>query len=215
MPVRAKLLMAALTAALALAMIGGTADALRSLEVGTSTRLTLAGRFTFAVGEIRIICNLTFDKTLNRAIAKTAAAKVGQVTNLSIEACRAEGGGAERPVWRFLGLGVGTLWELNYKSFEGTLPTGISGLTFELRNVQMLLQTSIFGVAVGCLYEGTIGLKSAVAARVIGRQRTTEERPETIEIGLRTDLTGLGACPRRIRLSMSLEPTQRTTITLV
>jgi hypothetical protein len=215
MHIRTKLLMAVITAALAMTMFATAASALRSLEVGTSTRLVLTGRVTFTGGEIRVICNTTFEKTLNRAIAKTVGAKVGQVTRVAVEACRAEGGGAERPVIRILNEGVGRLWEINYKSFEGNLPNEISGITYELRNTQVLLQISIFGVAAGCLYEGTVGVHSVIAGRVIGRLTTTSERPETVEVGLRTDLTGFGACPRRGRFTASVEPTVRTTVTLV
>ena len=123
-----KLVFSTLIAALLIAAAGGTATALRSIELGrgrATIALRLDGRLrliTFG-GLIRITCTVELTGVVNNVFAKREGAEIGRIREGEVIG-RCEGG--EARVRRE------TLpWVKSYRSFNGTLPniTGIVAST--------------------------------------------------------------------------------------
>jgi hypothetical protein len=211
MHTQTKLLMATLTAALALSIGVTTANALRSLGI-SETRLSLTGRVTFTASLGELICSLTFEKTVSAAIPKRPGTDMGKITNITTRECRLGGGFSSLQGFTILNLARAELWRLSYTTFLGTLPE-ISGVQIQIRNPQLLLAfTDIFTQRYGCLYEGNTEILEAIERRVIGRLRDVERQNV---MTLRTDLRLGGTCPATLTFRLELTPVRAPTISLL
>jgi hypothetical protein len=85
MTIRFKVLMAAMTAVLALSFAVGTANALRSLSISGPTTLTLNGQLTFTSSAGSVECNATITKTVSRTIPKIDHILIGKITRVDVE----------------------------------------------------------------------------------------------------------------------------------
>jgi hypothetical protein len=217
--IRIRIILTALSAALALSLAAGTASALRSLSLspaGPGTTLTLNGPISFegnGLGEI--ICNVTMAKTVSSSIPKVENTLIGRVTDVRIaepRTCRVSGGITAILRIVILGTAAENLWRLFYKAILGTLPS-ITGAQIKLEATQVLLEFSAFLIGlVRCLYEGAIEALARVRNGVI-------ERLTTIEGANRTRLhpaeLNSGNCPGEGKFKASLTPLQQTRLTLL
>ena len=208
----AKLLMTVLTALLLLTLGAGTSFALRSLSLEGERLLTLTGRVTAQSEAATITCNVTIEKTVSRTFPKVIGILIGKVTGYRVANCRSETVIINRITP--LGLAVEELWRIFYKEYLGILPR-ITGILFEWRHVQKLIEFTVIGIPIGCLYEGTVNMLANVREGFIERLRTLDEQPALIEKNLVLDLTSSGLCPRRIRLRYELTPGQNTRVLLL
>jgi hypothetical protein len=180
MKIRSKLLLAALTAVVALSLGAGTAAALRSIE-SSATAVAASGRaITFAGGGSRVVCEVTLSLTLStRSISKVRGSRVGNTkATVNERACT---GGRARP------LNTAEGWVTNYFSFAGTLPN-ITSIRLELVGTAFLV--SAFGGFGECLFRG-----NAQGTTGGGTNRITEIRADsTIQLPLSRNLNGL-FCP--------------------
>ncbi|HYV17043.1 MAG TPA: hypothetical protein VE972_13605 [Conexibacter sp.] len=215
---RITLLTAALTAALALSFGAGAAAALRSLSLTGETMLTLNSKaFTFRSSFSEIICEVTMVKTLVRAIPKVEGTTIGAVTEVrfNIPSCRIRGTGVERVnSIQVLRVGVAENWRLFYKSILGTLPR-ITGAIVNIANSHILLDLTVFGGNVRCLYDGEIAVLARldatgriVSLESIGRERLEKERESNGLCSQRGNLLATG-------IEGQLREQSRTTITLM
>lgn len=202
---RTKLLWTALIAALALSIGAGMAQANRSLSLVGELTQTLTGRVTFS-STVDIVCDVTFTKTLSRLIPKIEGTLMGRITAIRTANCTDE-------VRILIGASEnGNLWRLFYKAFLGTLPNP-TGYQIQIQNTQVLILTIILFIRVACLYEGSVeGLARVETRGNIERLRSTNERPETVEVSLLTRLEG--PCPARGRFLADLRPTRAFSIRL-
>lgn len=176
MHTRTKLVLAALTAALAMGLVSGTAAALRSLSIEGPTTLTLNARaISFKAGEVEVICETTLVKTVSRQIPKTEGVLIGRITEVIVNVPTCSGGLGVTRVRNvtILGTAEATGWRLFYKSIGGTLPR-IREATIRIENSQTLFEVeTIFG-NVNCLYRGFIEGSAAVneTTGVVGKLRS-------------------------------------------
>ncbi|HYV17044.1 MAG TPA: hypothetical protein VE972_13610 [Conexibacter sp.] len=215
---RTKLVFAALVAVLALSFGAGTAAALRSLSLSGETTLTLTSRaLTFKSAFVEVICEVTMVKTLSRTIPKISGILAGAVTDvrIAIPRCRVRGLGAEAVNnISVLRVGVAENWRLFYKSILGTLPR-ITGAIVNIANSHTLIDVTVFGGNVRCLYDGEIeGLASldatgkVVSLVSIGRERLEKERESNGACSQRGSFIATGAEGQLVERS-------NTTITLI
>jgi hypothetical protein len=180
MHIRVKLLLTALTAALALSIGTGTAVALRSLSATQETTLRLASRaLTFRSSFVEAICEVTLLKTLSRSIPKLENILMGGVTGVRIpvERCRVSGFGAESVLEvEALRIETGEEWRVTYQSYLGTLPRFI-GVKFRIKKLHIKIGISIFGSRVACLYDGEIETLASVneSGRLVSLESTRGE----------------------------------------
>jgi hypothetical protein len=162
-----KLLLAGLIAALTLSIVSAVASALRSIEIGGRRELReTARRITFEGGGVSVLCEVTLEKTLNAAIAKTQNAQIGNV-EMTVGNCE---GGTLRA------LNTASGWPLRYKSFTGTLPR-IGSVREIIEGIAALIEA--FGGLAKCLYRGNEEITTGPNDRV------TELRfDETVMISL-------------------------------
>jgi hypothetical protein len=144
-----KLVLAVLSATILLSITAGSAVALRSISV-SSTSIVTQGSETFAGSNgINIICALTLTGTLNRSIPKTRGATIGGITRVDPvgtgrRPCRTNVLVAAEIV------AVLTLpWTLVYNSILGTLPR-ITGALVTAQRFRLLIEVA----GQRCLYEG-------------------------------------------------------------
>jgi len=192
-----KLVLLALTAMLVLAMGVGTASALRSISVNISRDRATSSALVFASPEIEgfaITCEVSLEiEEVGGAIAKRRSAKIGNVIGARVASERCRGGEA-----RALEPTRAAPWEIQYESFEGTLPF-VRLITVSLHGTGFL--TSLLGSR--CLFGGTANGSMPVSLAEVEREREGREREirsitalSTPAVPLVRDLRGLIACPR-------------------
>lgn len=157
-----KIIFAALAATFLLALVAGTASALRSISVNNTRTESKSRALTFkAVREsFGVVCEVTFLRTLSAAFPKTIPILTGSTIGVRIENCRDTVFGAAATVsviesgGRRCGL-RGELcpvaWRLFYQGFVGTLPR-ITGTKFDEERTNFLIEDAIANKA--CEYEG-------------------------------------------------------------
>ncbi|MGN6189500.1 MAG: hypothetical protein ACTHOE_11410 [Conexibacter sp.] len=210
----ARLVFAALAAALLLAAGVSTATA-RNFSLSSQTfRATFAElRFT-AEGGISITCRVTMEGSYHsRTIAKVREALVGSVTAVSVaHPCNGGEGFAFNGVERT----PNTLpWHLQYDSFEGTLPSSISGITQILSRFRFLIQVPFvcaasYGVETDRMFTkiSMVGGVAQEVSPIAGRNTTTRS------------VTLSGICPNSGTMTgggaiTALNSTARITVTLI
>jgi hypothetical protein len=175
---RSRLLLTALTAALALAAAISTASA-RRLEISNTGIRAVFAELTFAntaAGEgIEAICPVTLEGSFHsRTISKVTGQLIGFITR-AIEGTCVGTGGAEA----FGILQASLPWHIRYDSFEGALPniaavrTQFIGLSFGLRIL-----------AVECLYKSEKAKPAYARFRFAAGESTGLRFDETREVGL-------------------------------
>lgn len=174
---RSKLLLAALTAALLLAVTVGTASANRLAYSETGYRIAFAPlSFVPSFGST-VRCPVTLAGSLHsRTVTKTAGLLIGYVNSVTVGTCEA---GAARANTETLP------WHQQYSSFAGTLPN-MTAVTYIIIIV-FEVQGEIFGLRVTCRYTGRG--QAAISNRE-SRGVITELRPGTESISSET-----GGCP--------------------
>jgi len=175
MHTRSKLLVAALTAALLLALGASTASASRSFSVVGGGRAILAiangergsTRLTFAGESGRlVISDVTLHGSLHSLIAKTRGALAGVINAIRTANCRTEG--AFGVTCHASGL---PNFHIRLESFTGTLPR-ISTITLTIEAAfQILFAPDEEGGHPECLYRGNI---SATGGRNSGESVVIE-----------------------------------------
>ena len=193
-----KLLLAALTAALTLAVGVGSASASRGLEVGSPGTITNTGRLTFSdgFGFFRVRCDVTMTLTLHRSIPKVERTLAGYVRDARVANC--EGG-------TVVVLTETTPWHIKYLSFTGTLPS--------ITSVRLALESQ-FLLTIGserCLYIGGVGTTVQEGVRIRGiRSDERELVPLHEEAPLNTAF-----CPGSGRMAGTLNSTPVVTLRLI
>jgi hypothetical protein len=134
---RTKLLVGA-TAAAVMALAAGTAAARNySLNHGRSWNIIWHPvRVLTIEGTTLAECDLTLEGSFhNTTMAKVRGTLMGQVVRASVSGCRI--GGATV-------LGEAFPWHIQYRSFEGTLPS-ITGISFNIVGLRMRIREATFG----------------------------------------------------------------------
>jgi hypothetical protein len=151
MRTRAKLLLSAVVAALALSAVVSTAQARRFELSNQFFRIVWSGpnKLTFEPGRLVVACEVTLEGSFHsRTLSKVSGQLVGYVTFARIRRPCVGGNawtldGVERP--------VNTLpWHIRYDSFQGVLPS-ITGISFQVINASFLLEIP----PMACLYAST------------------------------------------------------------
>jgi hypothetical protein len=211
MTMRFRVLMAAMTAALALSFAVGTASALRSLSISGSTTLTLNSRLTFASEAVQVICNATVTTTVSRVIPKIEHILIGKVTRVEFSRTLPEAN-CRSSVSRLSNLQVIGLEReerarILKSSILGTLPN-ITGVLFYVDGVQASFTTDTEG---RCGYEapepGVAVLAEVEARGNIGNLRFERYTAVRIEGGI--------FCPRTGEFVGTLIPLQTTNVRLI
>jgi hypothetical protein len=192
MRTRSKLLFAALTSALVLAAVVGSASANRLSQNEQGFRVTYSPlTFTPSFGTAAR-CRVTLEGSFHsRTISKVAGALIGFVSRASVGPC--ESGNAR--------VNLETLpWHIQYATFEGTLPA-IASITQNLIRPSFTIQGEIFGLRVNCRYttpsQGGINTREsrgAITSQNPDGTVTTSETggcPTGTQSGIGT-VTGLG-----------------------
>jgi hypothetical protein len=155
MHTRSKLLLAALTAALALTLGVSTANASRSFSSINNTLLTyVSPALTFqGSGGNRHICAVTLTASLHSIARKSIGELVGFVNGGRAERCRNNLGSRAAAIPL---VSHARPWHITYNSFRGTLPR-ITEILVTINDARFLLEleTIFFGIQ-RCLYEGDI-----------------------------------------------------------
>lgn len=192
MRTRSKLLFAALTSALVLAAVVGSASANRLSQTEQGFRVTYSPlTFTPSFGTAAR-CRVTLEGTFHaRTIVKTAGALIGFVTRASVGPCES---GTARVNAESLP------WHITYGGFEGTLPN-ITSISQNLIRPSFTIQGEIFGLRVNCRYTtpsqrgiNTRESRGAVTSQSPGSESTSSETegcPSGRQGGTGT-VTGLG-----------------------
>ena len=198
-----RLLLAALTAALAITLGAGGASALRSISLNPagnnvearSTALT----FTEGGGGFSLICEVTLTINLNSAISKTAGSIVGNVIAAVFRNCR---GGT----FIVLAPEARNPWPIKFQNFTGTLPN-ITEVTLTIENTGFLVEA--FFRTARCLYGGTI--EGRTRNNPVNEIKAEEGR----SVPLITDLNGGVACSRTLLLKGIFRLGAPQTMTLI
>jgi hypothetical protein len=173
---RSKLLLVALTAALALGALVGTTSATRfSTRVQQSVRATWSS-FIFNTALGSITCAVTLEGSFHsRTFSKVAEALIGYVTNAQLNTCNGTAS--------FLTEGLP--WLVRYESFEGTLP-GITAL--KVRVVMMRWQVVQAGLT--CQYQSS----PTSPVRAIIHTGSVSGRMENIQLNESAVIGTTGMC---------------------
>ncbi len=206
MRILARLTIATAVLATSLALLAASASANRSLSAspGGAIRATSEGKLTFdEPGEgFGLACNLTFNGTLERVVAKRAGAHVASLTEGRTNECRdtvfASSGSAVVLVE------ARSPFDVVYSSFLGTLPR-ISGIVVRA-DMRFLLTTAIGS----CLFsteararETTTVIDSVAETGSVTRGHFVTERSRLL-----TRLSGTCPAAGALAGSFSLTPTQ-------
>jgi hypothetical protein len=180
---KTKGLLVALAAMLVLALGASSAWASRGVELSVATGELGSVRadsraltFTDTGGTAEIICEVNRTLRLERTIAKSVGARVGQVTRVDIRNCR---GGSVRV--------LNLPWTVSYVSFAGTLPN-ITSVRLELRGAAFLI-SAFFGIA-ECLYRGN------AQGTTVGNPVSEIRADESIVTPLFDESLSSVSCPR-------------------
>ena len=168
MHTRSKLLLAALTSALLLAALVGSASANRLAQNEANFRVTYSPLSFIPSFGSTVRCPVTLEGSFHsRTITKTAGSLVGYVNRAIVGTCEA---GRAR-------VNSETLpWHIQYASFTGTLPN-ITAINQNLIRPSFEVQGEIFGLRVTCRY--TTPSQAGVNNRETGRGVVTSQRPGT------------------------------------
>lgn len=173
-------LLAMLVTAIALAAMGGAANASRSIDASSLTWNERSSAISFEAGGITVRCAATLTLTLhNRPIPKTLRALIG-FGEIRVGGC--EGGTARVPPLTY---------HVQYGGFIGVLPN-ITAIVKIFLRLEILLGLGFFG---DCLYEGDLALQTAPGTEVT-TMRIDESRP----FGFVRRLAGI-ACPSTMTAS--------------
>lgn len=176
MRLHGKLLLAALTSALVLAVLASTATASRGISVAPSGALqgTAGVTFTSTPAGRSFTSLVTLRGSLHRTIAKTVGALVGLITD-----CRSTLGEAGLIFIRIEVRCELTLpWHVRYVSFAGTLPNIVS-VTLLALGVGFRIRDLAGGGTINCLYGGNVGAITVGGTRVTGIRIGEEAVPTT------------------------------------
>jgi hypothetical protein len=179
MHTRSKLLLAALTSALLLAMAVGSASAARLGSNETAFRIVYAPlSFVPSFGSTAR-CPVTLAGSFHsRTITKEAGSLIGYVNSVTVGTCEA---GRARANTETLP------WHIRYVSFTGSLPN-IATITQLLNNSSFEVQGEIFGLRVTCRYN--VPSKLGINTRETTRGVVTGQTP-----GGESDASATGGCP--------------------
>ncbi len=158
-----KLLLAALTAILALSFATSTATANRGFSFTPNERiLIIFPRFIFGGGFGNVTCGITLHGSLHRTIPKIEGTLVGMIESMliNITGCTESFGVGNMTDARVLTLP----WHLRYVSFTGTLPVVRTIRLIQL-GFSILFDYEILGGDARCLYLMNQGEDLAVEAR--------------------------------------------------
>jgi hypothetical protein len=186
MHTRSKLLLAALTAALALTLGATTANASRSFSAINNTLLTYVSpalTFTGSPNGDQVICPVTLTASLHSVAAKVAGTLIGFVNGSRVGRCTNSGGTDTVAIPLVSHV---LPWHITYNSFRGTLPR-ITEILITINNVKFLLETFIFEFNRQlCLYQGNILVETR------GRTGAAEY---TVELLIPQEREGLNVVP--------------------
>jgi hypothetical protein len=124
----------------------------------------------FSGGGITVTCQLTLVTSIEARIPKTIGALVARIetgSRVAEERCR----GSNEPA-RAKMLSESFPWHVRYNGILGTLPA-ITGVKLILLGTKFLITSTIFGIAVSCLFEGTAEGTGRVGARGEMREITS------------------------------------------
>jgi hypothetical protein len=156
MHTRSKLLLAALTAALALTLGATTANASRSFSATNNTLLTYVSpglTFGGVPSGSSFICPVTLTASLHSVAAKVAGTLIGFVNGSRFGRCTNSVGTdmVAIPLVSHV-----LPWHITYNSFRGTLPR-ITEILFTINRAKFLLETFVFELnRQNCLYQANI-----------------------------------------------------------
>jgi hypothetical protein len=147
-----KLVLAALTAALAFSVLVGNASARNGLRPSTTTVTATTSNLIIVSSAANVSCPVTLGISLHRTLAKVERTLAGLVNGVTVGGCTDSVGTAASA--RAL---TETLpWHLVYRTFLGTLPN-ITGVEVEVQGIQILSRTGEpFGGNIGCLYRASL-----------------------------------------------------------
>jgi hypothetical protein len=202
MHIRIRLLMAALTAALALSLAATTASALRSLSVVGSTTVSANGlvKFIQRGGGTTVECKVTIVRTISRIIPKIAGTLLGAIIAIITDRagnpnCRSSLGTLRNII--ILELENPGKYRLKFQSIVGTLPI-ITAIKKTIEGLRIGFEiTEPFGATLRCLYEERVraeGRPGEATEDLNERQQLARIRFGA-NIALRTGESG-ALCPR-------------------
>lgn len=171
-----KLLLAALTSAVMLAVLASTASANRGIQFEPSGAVqgTAGLTWTSSPAGRRFTSLVTLRGSLHRTIAKTVGALAGVITD-----CRSTLGEAGLIFIRIEHRCELTLpWHVRYVSFNGTLPNIVSG-TLMVLNIGFRHRDLAGGGTIDCLYGGNVAAITQGGTRVTGVRVGEEAVPTT------------------------------------
>jgi hypothetical protein len=164
MHTRSKLLLAALTAALALTLGASAANASRSFSATNNTLLTYVSpglTFIGSPGGNSFICAVTLTASLHSVAAKVRGTLIGFVNGGRFERCRNNVFTATTIIPL---VSHALPWHITYNSFAGTLPR-ITFILMTINGAKLLLEIDIPFEAndLSCLYLGNLGFETTGA----------------------------------------------------
>jgi len=192
-----RFLIAGLVATIAMGAAVSSATASTGASVTNGVTLASAnGQLTLNAGGVNIICNVTLGLSLNRSIAKTTDALIGNVlpsgSGSQIADCNL---GATGIV--LSGITVG------YQSFDGALPD-VESINALSRNAAFELTIPAIGT---CLYTGSVPAR-------FNRDIFTSQIP-TVELNSNRSLNAPAGCPTPGSLIGTMDVLQVVTIDLI
>jgi hypothetical protein len=195
-----KLVFAALAAALLLSFAAGTASALRSLSVSSTTITLLSRALTFTSRNlgVNVVCEVGMTIRLER---NPIAKRVGQIGMATVRILRC----AENTATV-----LGGTFPVNFLGFLGTLPN-ITGLVFQLLRAEFSIEAG--GLAT-CLIRANVAELQVVSRGVLGALSGSPYRLEGTVVRRIAGL--LCPTPEETQMKGVFEPTGTpVTITLV
>jgi hypothetical protein len=208
---RSKLMLAALTAAIAFGALVSVADANRAATSSQNIRvvwseITFAGSGEFGA----VICRVTLEGSVHsRTISKVAEALIGYANRVSVDEAGCTGGRARANQ-------ESLPWHVRYESFSGSLPN-ITAVNGRFVGVEFTISSSL---GITCRYKST----AASPFRGIVNRNTTTGTAERVRIDETRQIplsSGNGFCPTPATLRGVSNPatvagsTTAITVTLV
>jgi hypothetical protein len=178
---RGKLVLAALTAALALGVLVGTTSANRIATSSNTFRMAFASMKL--IGFATVTCRVTIEGSYHsRTLSKVAEMLVGYTTKATVQECT--GGTASI---------VGLPWHIRYAGFNGTLPAITSG---NHKIVNGSFQATAIGIT--CQFTGTTSspMKGIVSRNTSTGVATALRVDETAPIPVSSGGFGCGTSGR-------------------
>lgn len=198
-----KLLFAALTTAILVAMFAGTASANRSFSVEPGGAITGTAPVTFTglPSGRRVTSTVTLRGNLHRTISKVEGSLVGTITD-----CRVALGEAGFIFIRVrIDCNLTVPWHVRYVGFAGSLPS-ITSIRLLVLNVSFRIADLAGPAQIDCLYQGNIPAIARVVSGRIGEIQIDETAtvPTTTPEGRECEEASEG----NLRGTFAIEPRQ-------